>query len=84
MDPIKDAMTHKSRSAKIEARGHLISLACISLIVAVVLAIFFFVASRGWQHFSPIKSIYGTSYRKALGNQRSKMRTAIRKLALCQ
>ncbi|WP_407892059.1 phosphate ABC transporter permease subunit PstC [Lacticaseibacillus sp. N501-2] len=51
MDPIKDAMQHKSRSAKIEARGHLISLACISLIVAVVLAIFFFVASRGLATF---------------------------------
>ncbi|MFD1483976.1 phosphate ABC transporter permease subunit PstC [Lacticaseibacillus baoqingensis] len=51
MDPIKEAMLHRSHSAKLERRGHLISLACISLIVVVVLAIFFFVASRGLATF---------------------------------
>lgn len=51
MDPIKEAMLHRSHSAKLERRGHLISLACISLIVIVVLAIFIFVATRGLATF---------------------------------
>ncbi|WP_125704007.1 phosphate ABC transporter permease subunit PstC [Lacticaseibacillus daqingensis] len=51
MDPIRDAMLRPSRSAKIERRGRLISLFCISLIVAVVVAIFYFVASRGLATF---------------------------------
>ncbi|WP_179394359.1 phosphate ABC transporter permease subunit PstC [Lacticaseibacillus absianus] len=51
MDPIREAMLRPSRSAKIERRGRLISLVCISLIVLVVLAIFFFVASRGLATF---------------------------------
>ncbi|MCI1985237.1 MAG: phosphate ABC transporter permease subunit PstC [Lactobacillus sp.] len=51
MDPIKEAMLHRSRSAKLERRGRLLSLACISLIVLVVLAIFIFVASRGLATF---------------------------------
>ena len=46
MDPIREAMLKKSRSAKLEQRGKLISLLCISLIVIVVVAIFFFVASK--------------------------------------
>ena len=51
MDPIKEAMLHRSRSAKLERRGKLISLACITLIVTVVVAIFLFVATRGLATF---------------------------------
>ncbi|MFD1429786.1 phosphate ABC transporter permease subunit PstC [Lacticaseibacillus mingshuiensis] len=51
MDPIQQAMLKKSHAAKLERRGKLISLFCISLIVVVVLAIFFFVASRGLATF---------------------------------
>ncbi|WP_262315511.1 phosphate ABC transporter permease subunit PstC [Lacticaseibacillus parakribbianus] len=51
MDPIKEAMLHRSRSARIERRGKLISLFCITLIVVVVVAIFTFVASRGLATF---------------------------------
>ncbi|WP_461213254.1 phosphate ABC transporter permease subunit PstC [Lacticaseibacillus sp. GG6-2] len=51
MDPIKEAMLHPSHSAKLERRGRLISLACITLIVAVVVAIFLFVATRGLATF---------------------------------
>lgn len=51
MDPIRAAMLKRSRSAKRERRGKLISLVCISLIVIVVAAIFFFVASRGLATF---------------------------------
>ena len=51
MDPIREAMLKKSRSAKLEQRGKLISLLCISLIVIVVVAIFFFVASKGLATF---------------------------------
>ncbi|WP_225048848.1 phosphate ABC transporter permease subunit PstC [Lacticaseibacillus kribbianus] len=51
MDPIREAMLHRSRAAKIERRGKLISLFCITLIVVVVVAIFTFVASRGLATF---------------------------------
>ncbi|MCG4281008.1 phosphate ABC transporter permease subunit PstC [Lacticaseibacillus saniviri] len=51
MDPIRESMLKPSRSAKLERRGKLISLFCITLIVVIVLAIFFFVASRGLATF---------------------------------
>ncbi|GEL38274.1 phosphate ABC transporter permease [Lacticaseibacillus paracasei subsp. tolerans DSM 20258] len=77
MDPIREAMLKKSRSAKLEQRGKLISLLCISLIVIVVVAIFFFVASKGlatffqnkinlWSFLS--KSIWNPSIKDAHGN----------------
>lgn len=51
MDPIKASLLKKSRAAKTESRGKLISLLCISLIVFIVLAIFYFVASKGLATF---------------------------------
>jgi len=51
MDPIREAMLKTSRSAKLERRGKLISLFCISLIVVIVAAIFYFVASKGLATF---------------------------------
>ncbi|EPD06341.1 phosphate ABC transporter permease [Lacticaseibacillus paracasei subsp. paracasei Lpp70] len=77
MDPIREAMLKKSRSAKLEQRGKLISLLCISLIVIVVVAIFFFVASKGlatffqnkinlWSFLS--KSVWNPSIKDAHGN----------------
>ncbi|MFD1440228.1 MULTISPECIES: phosphate ABC transporter permease subunit PstC [Lacticaseibacillus] len=77
MDPIKAAMLKRSRSAKLEQRGKLISLFCISLIVIVVAAIFFFVASRGlatffdnkvnlWSFLS--KSVWSPAVNDAHGN----------------
>lgn len=51
MDPIKASLLKKSRAAKSETRGKLISLFCISLIVFIVLAIFYFVASKGLATF---------------------------------
>lgn len=51
MDPIQQRLLKKSRQAKLEKRGRLIGLICISLIVLVVAAIFYFVASRGLATF---------------------------------
>jgi len=51
MDPIREAMLKKSRSAKLEQRGRLISLFCIGLIVVIVASIFYFVASKGLATF---------------------------------
>lgn len=50
-DQIRAAMLRKSRAAKIEQRGRAISFACIALIVLVVIAIFYFVASKGLATF---------------------------------
>lgn len=50
-DEIKIALQHRSRSARIESRGKMISFACITLIVAVVFAIFAFVAYHGISTF---------------------------------
>ncbi|WP_127091598.1 PstC family ABC transporter permease, partial [Lacticaseibacillus rhamnosus] len=77
MDPIREAMLKKSRSSKLERRGKTISLICISLIVLVVVAIFFFVASKGlatffqnkinlWSFLS--KSVWNPSIKDAHGN----------------
>lgn len=51
MDPIKEAMLHRSKAAKLERRGRWISFTCISIIVLVVVAIFSFVATRGLATF---------------------------------
>ncbi|KRM72351.1 phosphate ABC transporter permease subunit PstC [Lacticaseibacillus brantae] len=51
MDPIREAMLKRSRSAKLERRGRLISLFCIGLIVVIVAGIFYFVASKGLATF---------------------------------
>ncbi|WP_462399540.1 phosphate ABC transporter permease subunit PstC [Lacticaseibacillus pantheris] len=50
-DKIRAAMLRKSRAARIEQRGRAISFACIALIVLVVVAIFYFVASKGLATF---------------------------------
>ena len=84
MDPIREAMLKKSRSAKLEQRGKLISLLCISLIVIVVVAIFFFVASKGLATFFQNKINLWSFLRRVFGIRQSKMRTAIPKLAPCQ
>lgn len=48
---MKQAFTQKSKRAKMESRGKRISFFCISLIVLVVLSIFYFVASKGLATF---------------------------------
>lgn len=51
-DEIKQALQRKSRASRTETFGKLLTLSCISLIVIVVLAIFWFVASRGIATFT--------------------------------
>ncbi|KRK72582.1 phosphate ABC transporter permease subunit PstC [Lacticaseibacillus nasuensis] len=77
MDPIREAMLHPSRSARLERRGKLISFLCIALIVLVVVAIFAFVAWHGlatffenkinlWDFLS--KSVWSPAVKDAHGN----------------
>lgn len=51
MEDVKQILTKKSKRAKMEQRGKLISLFCILLIVTVVVSIFYFVASKGLATF---------------------------------
>ncbi|OTN76094.1 phosphate ABC transporter, permease PstC [Enterococcus sp. 8G7_MSG3316] len=51
MENVKEVLTKKSKRAKMEQRGKIISFMCIALIVLVVISIFYFVASRGLATF---------------------------------
>ena len=51
MEDVKKALLTKSKRAKMETRGKIISFLCIALIVLVVLSIFYFVASKGLATF---------------------------------
>ncbi|EOT47969.1 phosphate ABC transporter, permease PstC [Enterococcus sp. AZ150] len=51
MEDIKNELTKRSKRARMEQFGKLISFLCIALIVVVVLSIFFFVASKGLATF---------------------------------
>ncbi len=51
MEDIRDSLTRKSKKAKLEQIGKGISFLCISFIVLVVIAIFYFVASKGLATF---------------------------------
>lgn len=51
MDPIRESLLKKSKASKLEMRGKIITYFCIGLIVAIVLAIFYFVASKGLATF---------------------------------
>lgn len=51
MENVKEELTKKSKKAKLEQRGKAISFLCISMIVLVVLSIFYFVASKGLATF---------------------------------
>ncbi|MHC5268126.1 phosphate ABC transporter permease subunit PstC [Enterococcus sp. LJL98] len=51
MEDVKQILTKKSKRAKMEQRGKIISLLCILLIVTVVVSIFYFVASKGLATF---------------------------------
>lgn len=51
MEDVKKALLTKSKRARIEQRGKAISFVCIAFIVLVVLAIFYFVASKGLATF---------------------------------
>lgn len=51
MEDLHNQLLKKSKKAKQEQRGKWISLFCIALIVAVVIAIFYFVASKGLATF---------------------------------
>lgn len=51
MENVKEELTRKSKKSKLERRGKIISFSCISIIVLVVLSIFYFVASKGLATF---------------------------------
>lgn len=51
MESVKEELTKKSKKSKLERRGRMISFLCISIIVLVVLSIFYFVASKGLATF---------------------------------
>ncbi len=51
MENVKEVLTKKSKRARMEQRGKLVSFLCIALIVLVVISIFYFVASRGLATF---------------------------------
>ncbi|AYW45370.1 phosphate ABC transporter permease subunit PstC [Tetragenococcus koreensis] len=51
MENVKEVLTKKSKKSKLEQRGKIISFLCISIIVLVVLSIFYFVASKGLATF---------------------------------
>jgi len=51
LENVKEELTKKSKKAKLEQRGKAISFLCISMIVLVVLSIFYFVASKGLATF---------------------------------
>ncbi|EPI00912.1 MULTISPECIES: phosphate ABC transporter permease subunit PstC [unclassified Enterococcus] len=67
MEDVKKALLTKSKRSKMEQRGKFISFLCIALIVIVVLAIFYFVASKGLATFFVDKInvfdfLFGTSW----------------------
>ncbi|MGC3771029.1 phosphate ABC transporter permease subunit PstC, partial [Enterococcus faecalis] len=51
MEDVQKKLLTKSKRAKMEQRGKFISFLCIALIVAVVVSIFYFVASKGLATF---------------------------------
>lgn len=51
MEDVKKVLTQKSKKAKLEQRGKMISFLSIFIIVAVVVSIFYFVASKGLATF---------------------------------
>ena len=51
MEDVQKKLLTKSKRAKMEQRGKFISFRCIALIVAVVVSIFYFVASKGLATF---------------------------------
>jgi len=51
LENVKEELTKKSKKSKLERRGKIISFSCISIIVLVVLSIFYFVASKGLATF---------------------------------
>lgn len=64
---IKKRLLTKSKKARLEQRGKIISFSCIALIMIVVIAIFFFVASKGLATFvtdgiNPLKFLFGTTW----------------------
>ncbi|MGM0215166.1 phosphate ABC transporter permease subunit PstC [Enterococcus sp. AZ109] len=66
-EEVKKALTTKSKRARIEQRGRLISFICIALIVFVVGAIFYFVASKGLATFfvdkiNVLDFLFGTTW----------------------
>ncbi len=66
-EEIKKRLLKKSPKAKLETRGKIISFSCIALIVLVVIAIFFFVASKGLATFftdgvNPLSFLFGTTW----------------------
>lgn len=66
-EEIKQRLLTKSKKAKLERRGKIISFSCIALIVLVVVAIFYFVASKGLATFfkdgiNPFKFLFGTDW----------------------
>lgn len=69
MEDVKKALVTKSKRSKMEQRGKFISFLCIALIVVVVLAIFYFVASKGLATFLLIKSMFLISYLEQIGIQ---------------
>ncbi|MGX7197191.1 phosphate ABC transporter permease subunit PstC [Enterococcus olivae] len=67
MENLKEVLTKKSKRAKMEQRGRMISFFCIALIVLVVVSIFYFVASKGLATFFVDKVnifdfLFGTSW----------------------
>lgn len=66
-DKIQEALLKTSKKARLEKFGKAISLFCILLIVSVVIAIFYFVASKGLatffkDHVSIIDFLFGTTW----------------------
>ena len=66
-EKIQEALTKTSKKAKLERFGKSISLLCILLIVSIVIAIFYFVASKGFatffkDHVSIIDFLFGTDW----------------------
>ncbi len=66
-EQIQKKLLQKSKKAKLEMRGKLLSFSCIALIVLVVVAIFYFVASKGLATFfqdgvNPLKFLFGTNW----------------------
>jgi len=70
LENVKEELTKKSKKSKLERRGKIISFSCISIIVLVVLSIFYFVASKGLATFFVDKAnvfdfLFGTEWNPA-------------------
>lgn len=66
-EEVKKRLLTKSKQAKTERRGKWLSFSCIALIMVVVIAIFYFVASKGLATFfqdgiNPFKFLFGTKW----------------------